>query len=50
MVKSKEKTVLTTNNRFLLMLGIFESDQLFAEKKKTWKHFACGQSESPLMK
>ena len=34
MVKSKEKTVLTTNNRFLLMLGIFESDQLFAEKKK----------------
>ena len=34
MVKSKEKTVLTTNNRFLLMLGIFESDQLFTEKKK----------------
>ena len=34
MVKSKEKTVLTTNNRFLLMLGTFKSDQLFAEKKK----------------
>ena len=33
-VKSKEKTVLTTNNRFLLMLGTFKSDQLFAEKKK----------------
>ena len=34
MVKSKQKTVLTTNNRFLLMLGTFKSDQLFAEKTK----------------
>ena len=33
-LKKTQKTIITSNNRFLLMLGEYKSDQLFVEKTK----------------
>ena len=33
-LKQYQKTTITSNNRFLLMLGEFKTDQLFVEKTK----------------
>ena len=32
--KREQKTTITSNNRFLLMLGEFKTDQFFVEKTK----------------
>ena len=33
-IKKNQKTTITSNNKFLLMLGEFESGQLFVGKTK----------------
>ena len=33
-LKNQQKTTIASNNRFLLMLGEFKSDQIFVEKTK----------------
>ena len=38
-LKKQQKTTVTSNNRFLLMLGEFKSDQFFVEKTKLVNNF-----------
>ena len=41
----QQKTTITSNNKFLLMLGEFKSDQSDQPRKE----FVCGKSETSLM-